>query len=208
MAKPEPNLHLLDRFLVMMEYQHLPVTILFNKADLVDAAKCEEFRRIYESAGYTVLFESAKNGEGLDAVRAILKGKTVAVAGPSGVGKSSTVNHLQTVTVMETQEISEKLKKGKNTTRHSEILPVAEDTYIVDTPGFTSLDVPGMEKEDLWRYYPEFVPEEPKCRFIGCAHMSEPDCGVKMAVKEGRISPVRYENYKLIYEELKNSKKY
>jgi ribosome biogenesis GTPase len=109
---------------------------------------------------------------------------------------------------METGDISAKIERGKNTTRHSEIIPVDDDTFIMDTPGFSSLDVPGMEKEKLWQLYPEFVPYEPECRFIGCSHISEPDCGVKAALQRGEISRERYDNYCLIYEEMKHIRKY
>ncbi len=208
MAKPDPNFNLLDRFLVMMEFQNLPVTICMNKEDLSTEKEMQQVRDLYEKAGYSVIFVSAKEKSGIDQIFDVIQGKTVAVAGPSGVGKSSIVNALLKDQVMETGAISEKLKRGKHTTRHSEILPVADDTYIVDTPGFSSLDVPGMEKEDLWRYYPEFVPFEPECKFVGCSHINEPKCGVKSAVLDGCISATRYENYKLLYEELKNIKKY
>lgn len=207
-AKPDPNFNLLDRFLCMMEYQKVPVTICFNKIDLVDQEKLKEYSRIYEPAGYNVIFTCTKTKEGLGSIRSLLEGKTTTVAGPSGVGKSSIINCLQSDITMETGTISEKIERGKHTTRHSEIIPVSHDTYIMDTPGFSSMDVPGVEKEDLWTCYPEFVRYEPYCRFIGCSHINEPDCGVKTAVEDGEISPVRYENYKLLYEELKNRHKY
>lgn len=207
-AKPDPNFNLLDRFLCMMEYQNVPVTICFNKIDLVDQEKLKEYSGIYEPAGYNVIFTCTKTKEGLDSIRSLLEGKTTTVAGPSGVGKSSIINCLQSDITMETGTISEKIERGKHTTRHSEIIPVSHDTYIMDTPGFSSMDVPGFEKEDLWTCYPEFVRHEPYCRFIGCSHINEPDCGVKAAVEDGEISPVRYENYKLLYEELKNRHKY
>lgn len=207
-AKPDPNFNLLDRFLCMMEYQKVPVTICFNKIDLVDKEKLKEYSRIYEPAGYNVIFTCTKTKEGLGSIRSLLEGKTTTVAGPSGVGKSSIINCLQSDITMETGTISEKIERGKHTTRHSEIIPVSHDTYIMDTPGFSSMDVPGFEKEDLWTCYPEFVKHEPYCRFIGCSHINEPDCGVKAAVEDGEISPVRYENYKLLYEELKNRHKY
>ena len=207
-AKPDPNFNLLDRFLCMMEYQKVPVTICFNKIDLVDKEKLKEYSRIYEPAGYNVIFTCTKTKEGLGSIRSLLEGKTTTVAGPSGVGKSSILNCLQSDITMETGTISEKIERGKHTTRHSEIIPVSHDTYIMDTPGFSSMDVPGFEKEDLWTCYPEFVRHEPYCRFIGCSHINEPDCGVKAAVEDGEISPVRYENYKLLYEELKNRHKY
>ena len=207
-AKPDPNFNLLDRFLCMMEYQKVPVTICFNKIDLVDQEKLKEYSGIYEPAGYNVIFTCTKTKEGLGSIRSLLEGKTTTVAGPSGVGKSSIINCLQSDITMETGTISEKIERGKHTTRHSEIIPVSHDTYIMDTPGFSSMDVPGFEKEDLWTCYPEFVRHEPYCRFIGCSHINEPDCGVKAAVEDWEISPVRYENYKLLYEELKNRHKY
>ncbi|MDD6139088.1 MAG: ribosome small subunit-dependent GTPase A [Lachnospiraceae bacterium] len=207
-AKPDPNFNLLDRFLCMMEYQKVPVTICFNKIDLVDQEKLKEYSGIYEPAGYNVIFTCTKTKEGLGSIRSLLEGKTTTVAGPSGVGKSSIINCLQSDITMETGTISEKIERGKHTTRHSEIIPVSHDTYIMDTPGFSSMDVPGFEKENLWTCYPEFVRHEPYCRFIGCSHINEPDCGVKAAVEDGEISPVRYENYKLLYEELKNRHKY
>ena len=207
-AKPDPNFNLLDRFLCMMEYQKVPVTICFNKIDLVDQEKLKEYSGIYEPAGYNVIFTCTKTKEGLGSIRSLLEGKTTTVAGPSGVGNSSIINCLQSDITMETGTISEKIERGKHTTRHSEIIPVSHDTYIMDTPGFSSMDVPRFEKEDLWTCYPEFVRHEPYCRFIGCSHINEPDCGVKAAVEDGEISPVRYENYKLLYEELKNRHKY
>lgn len=207
-AKPDPNFNLLDRFLCMMEYQKVPVTICFNKIDLVDQEKLKEYSGIYEPAGYNVIFTCTKTKEGLSSIRSLLEGKTTTVAGPSGVGKSSIINCLQSDITMETGTISEKIERGKHTTRHSEIIPVSHDTYIMDTPGFSSMDVPGFEKEDLWTCYPEFVRHEPYCRFIGCSHINEPDCGVKAAIEDGEISPVRYESYKLLYEELKNRHKY
>ena len=129
------------------------------------------------------------------------------MAGPSGVGKSSIINLLQSDIQMETGTISEKIERGKHTTRHSELISIAEDTYIFDTPGFSSLYVTDMEKEDLKTYFPEFAPYEDECKFLGCVHVNEPVCGVKEALKDGKISQSRYDNYKLIYEELKENEK-
>ncbi|MGN0426554.1 MAG: ribosome small subunit-dependent GTPase A [Agathobacter sp.] len=207
-AKPEPNFNLLDRFLCMMEFQKVPVTICFNKCDLISEEEKERLRQIYKASGYPVLFTSTKTGENMETLKACLKGKTTTVAGPSGVGKSSIINCLQSNLHMETGDISAKIERGKNTTRHSQIVPIMEDTFIMDTPGFSSMDAPGMEKEDLWKCYPEFLPFEPYCRFQGCSHVNEPDCGVKEALSAGKISKIRYENYVLIYNEMKNMRKY
>ncbi len=207
-AKPDPNFNLLDRFLCMMEYQKVPVTICFNKCDLVSGEEKEKLQQIYAPAGYDILFTSVKTGENIDNLKALLADKTTTVAGPSGVGKSSLINELQTGVRMQTGAISDKIGRGKHTTRHSEIISIGQDTYIMDTPGFSSMDLPGFEKEDLWTCYPEFVPYEPECRFIGCSHIGEPDCGVKNALAEGKISQVRYDNYVMLYEEMKNIRKY
>ena len=207
-AKPDPNFNLLDRFLCMMEYQKVPVTICFNKCDLVSEDEKEKLQQIYAPAGYEILFTSVKTGENIDNLKALLADKTTTVAGPSGVGKSSLINELQTGVRMQTGAISDKIGRGKHTTRHSEIISIGQDTYIMDTPGFSSMDLPGFEKEDLWTCYPEFVPYEPECRFIGCSHIGEPDCGVKNALAEEKISQVRYDNYVMLYEEMKNIRKY
>ena len=207
-AKPDPNFNLLDRFLCMMEYQKVPVTICFNKCDLVTEEQREVLRKIYKLAGYELLFTSAKTQENVEKLKSVLQGKMTAVAGPSGVGKSSLINDLQDAVQMQTGGISDKIERGKHTTRHSQIIPIAENTYIMDTPGFSSMDLPGFSKEDLWTCYPEFVEYEPYCRFQGCSHINEPDCGVKEALADGKISQVRYDNYKLLYEELKNRQKY
>ena len=154
------------------------------------------------------MFISVAKQEGIDQVERLLKGKTTTVAGPSGVGKSSLINCLYPDAEMETGQISEKIDRGKHTTRHSELFALGEDTFILDTPGFSSLDLFDVEKEQLKDYYPEFAAYEEQCRFRGCVHVSEPDCGVKKALAEGKISQVRYENYTLLYEELRAKKKY
>lgn len=207
-AKPKPSFNLLDRFLVMMEYQKVPVTICLNKTDLVAEEELLDMAQIYDACGYRMVYTCAKENGGIEELRKLLCGKTAAVAGPSGVGKSSIINCLSPEAQMETGSISRKIERGRHTTRHSEILPIQKDTYIVDTPGFSTLYIPGIEKEDLWRYYPEFAAYEPYCRFRGCSHISEPDCGVRTALMEGKISDVRYGNYMLLYEELRQSKRY
>lgn len=207
-VKPNPNFNLLDRFLIRMERQNLPTIICFNKQDIATLEEKEALRKAYETCGYQVLFISALEQEGLEQVKELLTGKTTTVAGPSGVGKSSLINQLAPKAQMETGDISRKIERGKHTTRHSEIIALGENTYIVDTPGFTSLDISEITKEELGTYYPEFVQYEPYCKFSGCAHISEPSCGVKDAVAEGKISQVRYDNYKVLYQELKEIKRY
>lgn len=207
-ASPKPNLNLCDRFLVSMERQKVPAVICFNKMDMVGEEEKEKLRQIYANSGCRVLFTCARKEEGIDALKQILEGKTTAVAGPSGVGKSSMVNLLAPDAQMETGEISHKIDRGKHTTRHSEILPIGADTYICDTPGFSSLAVWDMEKEELKDCFREFDPYEGTCRFLGCTHTHEPDCMVKEALKEGKISKERYQNYLEMYTELKEKRRY
>lgn len=207
LAKPAPSLNLLDRFLVMMRQKDLPCIICFNKKDIAESGEEEKLKEAYKNCGSRVLFVSAKEKEGIEALWALLEKKTTTVAGPSGVGKSSLVNCLHKSSVMETGEISEKIERGKHTTRHAELLFSEDGTYLMDTPGFSSLSLFDMEKEELSSYYPEFAPYTDQCRFRGCVHISEPVCGVKEALAEGRISRVRYENYVMLFEELKNRRK-
>lgn len=202
------NFNLLDRFLVMMGRQDVPVILCFNKCDLITEEQQQEIASIYEASGCEILFVSAKKELGLKELQEILAGKTTTVAGPSGVGKSSLINLLAPEACMETGEISKKIERGRHTTRHAELIQLKEDGYIMDTPGFSSLYLPEMEKEELQDCYPEFAAFEPYCRFQGCSHISEPDCGVKEALSEGKIHPVRYENYCQLYGELKDRKKY
>lgn len=207
-ASPNPNFNLLDRFLVMMGRQDVPVILCFNKCDLITEEQKQEIEAIYEASGCKILFVSAKKELGLNTLQEILEGKTTTVAGPSGVGKSSLINLLAPEACMETGEISKKIERGRHTTRHAELIQLKGDGYIMDTPGFSSLYLPEMEKEELQDCYPEFAAYEPYCRFQGCSHISEPDCGVKEALSEGKIHPVRYENYCQLYGELKDRKKY
>ena len=207
-ASPNPNFNLLDRFLVMMGRQDVPVILCFNKCDLITEEQQQEIASIYEASGCKILFVSAKKELGLKELQEILEGKTTTVAGPSGVGKSSLINLLAPEACMETGEISKKIERGRHTTRHAELIQLKGDGYIMDTPGFSSLYLPEMEKEELQDCYPEFAAFEPYCRFQGCSHISEPDCGVKEALSEGKIHPVRYENYCQPYGELKDRKKY
>ncbi len=200
---PNPNTNLLDKLLVCMEYQNIETIICFNKTDIGDKGFAEELASIYRNAGYKVLFTSATENEGVEEVKKALKGKSTVFAGPSGVGKSSMLNAIKENAVMETGDISEKIGRGKHTTRHSEIFKTDDDTYVFDTPGFGSLFIPGMTKEKLEDCFPEFSLYTNECRFVGCAHINEPDCMVKEALEEGKISKSRYESYVAFYNELK-----
>lgn len=207
-TKPEPNYNLLDRFLIYMEQQNIPTVVCFNKKDIATQKEMDDLKSAYEGCGCKVLFVSGTLEEGLDDIIQVLKGKTTVVAGPSGVGKSTIVNALYPEAEMETGEISKKIDRGKHTTRHAELFSIFDNTFIMDTPGFTSLFLQNVEKEDLWKYYPEFLPYEEQCKFTGCSHISEPVCGIKEALAEGKISKIRYDNYVVLYEDLKAQKKY
>lgn len=207
MKNPRPNFSLLDRFLLMMERQGVKTIICLNKQDLADPEEAEEIRRVYRECGYQVVLTSLKEEAGMADVEELLRGKTTVVAGPSGVGKSSLTNRMQGEVLMETGEISRKLKRGKHTTRHSQLIPLGKDTFLCDTPGFTSLYVEEMDKEELRFYFPEFTHYEGKCRFQGCVHIHEPGCAVKDALEAGELSRRRYDNYVEFYEELKEKEK-
>lgn len=207
-TKPDPSFNLLDRFLITMKQQDIPCAICFNKEDIASAYKKEELVQAYGSCGSRLFFTSAKEKMGIDEIKKYLRGKTTTVAGPSGVGKSSIVNCLQMGIYMETGNISNKIDRGKHTTRHSQLITIEKDTYIMDTPGFSSLTMNEIEKEKLSQYYPEFIQYEENCKFQGCAHIHEPVCGVKEALKKGKISQKRYENYCVLYEELSDKRRY
>ncbi len=204
---PNPNLNLLDRFLILMNSQNVETTICFNKTDKAGNALVKELADIYRNSGNTVIFSSVFEKSGIEEIKSVLRGKTTALAGPSGVGKSSIMNLLHPDAEAKTGSISEKIKRGRHTTRHSELFHIEKDTYCLDTPGFSSLYLEGIEPFELKDYYPEYQANSEGCRFGGCLHINEPDCDVKRAVEEGRLSRRRYDNYLLLYNELYERKK-
>ena len=205
---PAPNYNMLTRFLIMMEAQKVDTVICFNKTDLACDSDIEKLQETYKKCGHRVMFISNFKEEGISELKRVLDGKTTVLAGPSGVGKSTLLNTLLPEANMETGSISDKIKRGRHTTRHSEVFNLWENTYLLDTPGFTSLYVTDIACEDLKYYFAEFDEYGSECRFNGCVHIGEPDCGVKKALLEGKISRLRYDNYVDIYNELKNQKKY
>ena len=208
LSAPAPNFNMLDRFLINMEQHEVPTIICFNKIDLEGFRQSEDICRSYTKSGYEVLFISAESGYGINTLEAVIKGKTTVFAGPSGVGKSSTLNSLFPDANVQTGGLSEKIQRGKHTTRHSELMFVDDDTYIMDTPGFSSLYTEGIEAEDLKLYFPEIAAYTGTCKFNMCNHISEPGCLVKEAVGDGRISKMRYDDYVMIYNELKEKRKW
>lgn len=207
MADPMPNLNLLDRFLVMMEWQNVETVICFSKQDIVSTEEDQKFRQIYEKCGNQVLTISNTENIGIEKVKECLRGKTTVLAGPSGVGKSSLLNCLNPHAQSATGAVSEKIGRGRHTTRHSEIYSLGDQTFLFDTPGFSSLKPPEVDKQELRQYFTEFLPYEGQCRYMGCSHIHEPDCVVKQAVAHDEISRTRYENYVQIYNELAESER-
>lgn len=205
---PAPNFLLCDKFLIALGQKDIPAALCFNKADITEEEALSSYAAIYEKAGFPVFVTSAREGSGIYDLEKFLSGKLTAFAGPSGVGKSSLMNVLTGSEIAETGEVSKKTGQGKQTTRASEIYVASPGTYLIDTPGFGSLDIAGMEKEDLALYFPEMEKLIGKCRFNSCAHVKEPGCAVKAAVEAGSIARERYESYCAIYEELANARKY
>lgn len=215
LSNPEPNYNLLDRFLIMMDQQEVDTVICLNKSDLAESDEAARIKEIYESCGYEVFITSTylwQNGSddksGILPLIEMIKGKTTVFAGPSGVGKSSLLNVLQPDAQAKTGAVSDKIKRGKHTTRHSELMYICEDTFIMDTPGFSSLYVENIEPEELKTFYNEFSEYSEQCRFKGCLHINEPDCGVKQAIESKMVSTLRYDNYRQIYEELKSKRRW
>lgn len=207
-ASPDPNCSLLDRFLIEMRRQKIPAVICFNKQDLVDEPQREKLLLAYGKSGCSVLTASVLKHEGLEQIREIMQGKTTVLAGPSGAGKSSLTNYLCPEAGMEVGALSRRTERGKQTTRHAELLSAGDHTFFFDTPGFSSLELRGIEREEIKSFFPEFEAHEPMCRFQGCMHLHEPDCGVRQALEEGHISRERYDSYVQLVEELSAKRRY
>lgn len=205
-STPSINLLLLDKFLVMAEYNHIRPIIIINKKDIeID----ELIYNMYKNIGYDVFETSIYDDESIHKVLEEIKGQTSVLSGPSGVGKSSIMNYLNKNKLIKTQEISMKLNKGKQTTRSVQLYSIDEATSIIDTPGFTSLELDFLQEEDeLKNYIKEFNIYKNKCRFASCVHINEPDCEIKKQVEEEKISSIRYKNYLLMYEEIKAKRRY
>ncbi len=205
---PDPNYDMLNRYLCMMKDAEIPTMLTVTKTDLADEAKKKEIRDIFINTEIPLVFLSSKSGEGIEELRGFIKGKTVIMAGPSGVGKSSLLNLLTGQEIMATGELSRKIRRGKNTTRHTEIFSLDDDTLILDSPGFTSVDISFIEPENLVLYFPEFMPYIGGCNFSSCRHLKEPGCRIKQAVEEGDISRTRYQSYCTFLTELINQRRY
>lgn len=204
---PLPNIMLLDKMLVLAEHSGLDVIVCFNKADLDVEFDFDTYEKIYSKAGYPVLKTCAIKGEGIDSLTEHLQNKISVFSGPSGVGKSSLLNAIHEGFTLQTGEISEKIKRGKHTTRHSELLELKKGGMVVDTPGFTSLTMNEIDPEDLKTFFPEFRGENLSCRFDNCMHINEPGCMVKEAVESGNVSKERYEAYRYILDEINDHRR-
>ncbi|NLY71785.1 MAG: ribosome small subunit-dependent GTPase A [Clostridiales bacterium] len=205
--QPDPNMSILDKFLVMAELYHTDVVICVNKIDLVEREELELFKEIYQPI-YPLVFVSGKTGQGIKDLEDLIIDKKSALAGPSGVGKSTILNKIIGEKIAETGEVSHKTKRGKNTTRHVELYSLKNGGMIFDTPGFTSFDDLEAEEDELSYLYPEMQPYLSKCRYDDCRHLAEPDCEVQKAVKEGKIHESRYDSYVKQIKEIQEKRKY
>ena len=201
-ATPDFSFLLADKLLALAELAHIPALLVLKKEDQAPVGLIDKVRSVYEPMGYEVFTLSAKEGTGVAALRERLKGKICAFGGPSGVGKSSTINAIDSRVDLRTGEVSEKIGRGKHTTRFAQLLPFDEG-YIADTPGFGNLLLEGMEPEQAVAAFREFAQYEEGCRFCPCSHTHEPVCGVKEAVAAGQIAPSRYESYLAMLEEIR-----
>lgn len=204
---PVPSLAFIDKLTVTAASRNIKSAICINKCDL-NPEIAEEYARIYELAGFTVLRVSAETGKNVEQLKELLKDKTTALAGSSGVGKSSLLNAIGESFNLKTGGISDKIQRGKHTTRHTELFPLSFGGFVFDTPGFGSYEIENISYKELPSLFPEIESFEGGCRFTGCSHIKEPDCSVKAALSEGKIPESRYESYVTLYEELKKIKEW
>ena len=204
---PKPDLLLLDKQLAFAEYLKVKSLIILNKIDLDKNKEFKKIKEIYEEIGYKVIETQANENIGIDKLKNELKGNISAFAGNSGVGKSTLINRLFNNNITLEGEISQKNKKGKNTTTTIQIYEIEKNAYIADTPGFSTLDISEIQSKDLDEYFIEFKKYIRECEFIGCTHIKEQNCGIKRAVESGKISIDRYNRFCKIYEELKEKEK-
>lgn len=202
---PDLNYDLLNRFLIICEYNNIKSIVCLNKRDLASEEEKQEVKKKINDIGYDVLFINAKKGEGIDLLKERLKDNVTVLCGPSGAGKSTLINTLINRTHMETGVVSEKIGRGKHTTRHSELIEI-EKGYLVDSPGFSNIGIDFMEKDELRFCFPEFEEYNLNCKFRGCLHNKEPECAVKNALSEGKINEYRYNFYIRILEEAEGRK--
>ena len=202
MKMPSPDLLLLDKQLVFAEFMGLKATIVLNKVDLEDKEEIDRIAKLYEDIGYKIIQTNAKEGIKVEEIKALLEGETTAFAGNSGVGKSTLINSIFEQELTQEGDISDKNQRGKNTTTSTTLYKYKENSYIADTPGFSTFEINEIPKEDLCHYFVEFVPYLDKCEFQGCSHIKEENCGVKEALEAGKISSQRYDNYIKIYNNL------
>jgi ribosome biogenesis GTPase len=205
-SSPDPSFLLIDKLLALSECAGIPAALVMNKRDLAPEGMEARIRTVYEPLGYPVLFVEARNGLGLEPIKERIAGATVAFGGPSGVGKSTLLNHLDTRLSLKTGAVSDKIGRGRHTTRFAELLPYAGG-FIVDTPGFGNINLAELEMESAAAGFREFRTYEGQCRFTGCSHTHEPDCAVKAALEAGKIAQSRYDSYLVIREELASQKK-
>lgn len=202
MKMPSPDLLLLDKQLVFAQFMGLKAAIVLNKVDLENIEEIEKIAKLYEKIGYKIIQTNAKEGIKVEEIKALLEGETTAFAGNSGVGKSTLINSIFEQELIQEGNISDRNQRGKNTTTSTTLYKYKENSYIADTPGFSTFEINEIPKEDLCHYFVEFVPYLDKCEFQGCSHIKEEKCGVKEAIESGNISLQRYENYVKIYNNL------